>query len=78
MDGKVLGVERRRRWSKDEKARIVEETLAQTQERRACRSDAHLPAKTQEQLLLQFLLQEQNLAADRRLREMQTLPGTGE
>ena len=27
MDGKVLGVERRRRWSKDEKARIVEETL---------------------------------------------------
>jgi len=29
MDGKVLGVERRRRWSKDEKARIVEETLMQ-------------------------------------------------
>jgi transposase len=28
MDGKVLGIERRRRWSKDEKARIVEETLA--------------------------------------------------
>jgi transposase len=28
MDGKVLGVERRRRWSKDEKARLVEETLA--------------------------------------------------
>jgi transposase len=28
MDGKVVGVERRRRWSKDEKARIVEETLA--------------------------------------------------
>jgi transposase-like protein len=27
MDGKILGVERRR-WSKDEKARIVEETLA--------------------------------------------------
>jgi transposase len=27
MQGKVLGVERRRRWSKDEKARIVEETL---------------------------------------------------
>ena len=27
MDGKVLGVERRRRWSKDEKGRIVEETL---------------------------------------------------
>ena len=27
MDGKILGVERRRRWSKDEKARIVEETL---------------------------------------------------
>jgi transposase len=27
MDGKVLGVERRRRWSKEEKARIVEETL---------------------------------------------------
>ncbi len=27
MDGKVLGVERRRRWSTDEKARIVEETL---------------------------------------------------
>ena len=27
VDGKVLGVERRRRWSKDEKARIVEETL---------------------------------------------------
>src|SRR6202020_2895409 len=27
MDGKVLGVERRRRWSKDEKSRIVEETL---------------------------------------------------
>jgi transposase len=29
MDGKILGIERRRRWSKDEKARIVEETLAQ-------------------------------------------------
>jgi len=28
MDGKVLGFERRRRWSKDEKARIIEETLA--------------------------------------------------
>ena len=28
MDGKVLGVERRRRWTRDEKARIVEETLA--------------------------------------------------
>jgi transposase len=27
MDGKVLGIERRRRWSRDEKARIVEETL---------------------------------------------------
>ena len=27
MDGKVLGVERHRRWSRDEKARIVEETL---------------------------------------------------
>ena len=27
MDGKVLGIGRRRRWSKDEKARIVEETL---------------------------------------------------
>ena len=27
MEGKVLGVERRRRWSKDEKSRIVEETL---------------------------------------------------
>jgi transposase-like protein len=27
MDGKVLGVERRGRWSKEEKARIVEETL---------------------------------------------------
>ena len=27
MDGKVLGIERRRRWSKDEKARIIEETL---------------------------------------------------
>jgi transposase len=27
MQGKVLGVERRRRWSKDEQARIVEETL---------------------------------------------------
>ena len=27
MDGKVLGIERRRRWSKDEKARIVAETL---------------------------------------------------
>jgi transposase len=27
MDGKVLGVERRRRWNKEEKARIVEETL---------------------------------------------------
>ena len=28
MDGKVLGIERRRRWSKDEKARIVEATLS--------------------------------------------------
>jgi transposase len=27
MDGKVLGIERRRRWSKDEKVRIVQETL---------------------------------------------------
>jgi len=27
MDGKVLGIERRRRWSRGEKARIVEETL---------------------------------------------------
>ena len=57
---------------------IVEETLAETEERRAGRSDAHLPAEAQEQLLLQFLLEEQNLAADRRLREMQALPGAGE
>jgi transposase len=28
MGGKILGIERRRRWSRDEKARIVEETLA--------------------------------------------------
>ena len=28
MQVKVLGVERRRRWSRDEKARIVEETMA--------------------------------------------------
>ena len=28
MDGKVLGADRRRRWSKAEKARIVVETLA--------------------------------------------------
>ena len=28
LDGKVLGIERRRRWSKDEKARIVEATLS--------------------------------------------------
>ena len=28
MEGKVLGVERRRRWNRDEKARIVEEALA--------------------------------------------------
>jgi transposase len=28
MDGKVLGIERGRHWSKDEKAQIVEETLA--------------------------------------------------
>jgi transposase-like protein len=27
MDGKVLRIERRRRWSKDEKARIVKKTL---------------------------------------------------
>jgi transposase len=27
MDGKVLGIERPGRWSKDEKSRIVEETL---------------------------------------------------
>ena len=27
MDGKVLGIERRRRWSRNEKARIVGETL---------------------------------------------------
>jgi transposase len=27
QNGKVLGIERRRRWSKDEKSRIVEETL---------------------------------------------------
>ena len=28
MQGKVLGVERRRRWSEEAKARLVEETLA--------------------------------------------------
>ena len=27
MDGKILGIERRRRWSADEKSRIIEETL---------------------------------------------------
>ena len=37
-----------------------------------------LRPEPQEQLLLELFLEQQNLAADRRLREMQALTGAGE
>ena len=57
---------------------IVEQPLAEAEQRRAGRRDAHLAAEPQEQLLLQFLLEQQDLAADRGLREVQPLAGAGE
>jgi hypothetical protein len=57
---------------------VVEQTLAEAEQGRAGRGDPHLATEAQEQLLLQLLFEEQNLPADRRLRQVQLLPRPGE
>lgn len=50
---------------------ILEHPFAQPKERRSGGRNADLTSEPQEQLLLQFLFQQQNLAADGRLRKVQ-------
>src|SRR3954454_15560539 len=49
---------------------IVEHPLAESEERRAGGGDPNLAPKPQEQLLIELLLEQQNLPADRRLRQV--------
>ena len=53
---------------------VVEHPLAETEQRRAGGRDPNLAAEPEKQLLLQLLLEQQNLAADRRLRQVQLPP----
>ena len=57
---------------------VVEEPLAQAEQRGSGRGDADLAAEPQEQLLLELFLEQQDLATDGRLRQVQALAGTGE
>ena len=57
---------------------ILEHALAEAEQRRARRRDADLSAEAEEQLLLQLLFEQQDLAADGRLRQVQLLPGARE
>ena len=57
---------------------VVEHPLAETKERRAGGRDADLATKAQEQLLVELFLQQENLAADSGLRQMQLLSGARE
>ena len=57
---------------------IVEHPLAEAEERRAGGRDPDLPAETEEQLLVELFLEQQDLAADGGLREVQLLAGARE
>ena len=57
---------------------ILEHALAEAEQRGAGRRDADLAAEPEEQLLLQLLFEQQDLAADGRLRQVQLLPGARE
>ena len=57
---------------------ILEHALAEAEQRGAGRRDADLAAEAEEQLLLQLLFEQQDLAADGRLRQVQLLPGARE
>ena len=52
---------------------ILEHPLAEAEQRGAGRRDADLAAEPEEQLLLQLLFEQQDLTADRRLRQVQLL-----
>ena len=57
---------------------ILEHPLAEAEQRGAGGGDADLAAEPEEQLLLQLLFEQQDLTADRRLRQMQLLARAGE
>ena len=57
---------------------VLEDAVAQLEQRFACGRDADAPADPQEHRLAEFVLEQQNLPADRRLRDVQFLPGSGE
>jgi hypothetical protein len=57
---------------------IAKHAVAQLDERLACGRDAHLAADSQEDALVQLILEEQDLPADRGLRYVQFSAGAGE
>ena len=57
---------------------VVEQPLAEAEERRSGRRDPDLASEPQEQLLLQLLFEQEDLPADGRLGEMELLAGAGE
>ena len=58
--------------------RIVEHSLAQPKQRGPRRRDPDLPSETEEQLLVQLFLEEENLTAHGGLRQVQLLAGARE
>src|SRR5688572_10481841 len=57
---------------------ILKDAMTELEERLAGRRDADAPPDAVEDRLAELLLEEQNLAADRRLRDVQLLAGGGE
>ena len=62
----------------DRFADVLEHALAELHEALGRRRHPHLAADAQEQRLAELLLEQQNLAADRRLRHVQLPPARGE
>ena len=62
----------------DRVAHVLEDALAELHEALGRRRHPHLAADAQEQRLAELLLEQQNLAADRRLRHVQLPAARGE
>ena len=62
----------------DRVAHVLEDPLSELHQALGCRRHANLPANPQEQRFAQFLLENRDLAADRRLREAQVVGGVAE
>ena len=63
---------------RDRVLQVLEDAMAQLQQRFAGRRDADAPADAMEDRLAELVLEQQDLAADGRLRDVQLLAGGGE